>query len=56
MTNHVSDLFFQKYRSSVHDPNSEYMFMAAVTAAKKPGHTGTAGNLWGLGREEHCSH
>ncbi|XP_006194340.1 inducible T-cell costimulator [Camelus ferus] len=26
----------KKYRSSVHDPNSEYMFMAAVNTAKKP--------------------
>ncbi|XP_008582323.1 PREDICTED: inducible T-cell costimulator [Galeopterus variegatus] len=26
----------KKYRSSVHDPNSEYMFMAAVNMAKKP--------------------
>ncbi|GAB1285023.1 Inducible T-cell costimulator [Apodemus speciosus] len=25
----------KKYRSSVHDPNSEYMFMAAVNTAKK---------------------
>ncbi|XP_004577314.2 inducible T-cell costimulator [Ochotona princeps] len=26
----------KKYQSSVHDPNSEYMFMAAVNTAKKP--------------------
>ncbi|KAM5155793.1 inducible T-cell costimulator [Callospermophilus lateralis] len=26
----------KKYGSSVHDPNSDYMFMAAVNAAKKP--------------------
>ncbi|XP_005397067.1 PREDICTED: inducible T-cell costimulator isoform X1 [Chinchilla lanigera] len=26
----------KKYGSSVHDPNSEYMFMAAVNTAKKP--------------------
>nr|XP_012594359.1 inducible T-cell costimulator [Microcebus murinus] len=26
----------KKYQSSVHDPNSEYMFMAAVKTAKKP--------------------
>ncbi|XP_014640242.1 PREDICTED: inducible T-cell costimulator [Ceratotherium simum simum] len=26
----------KKYRSSVHDPNSEYMFMASVNTAKKP--------------------
>ncbi|XP_022353408.1 inducible T-cell costimulator [Enhydra lutris kenyoni] len=35
----------KKYRSSVHDPNSEYMFMAAVNTAKKPGFTGTTHNL-----------
>ncbi|KAK2509784.1 hypothetical protein MC885_006761 [Smutsia gigantea] len=37
MANQVSDFFFQKNRSSAHDPNSEYMFMAAVKTAKKPG-------------------
>ncbi|XP_053453440.1 inducible T-cell costimulator isoform X1 [Nycticebus coucang] len=31
----------KKYQSSVHDPNSEYMFMAAVSTAKKPILTGT---------------
>ncbi|CAD7686055.1 unnamed protein product [Nyctereutes procyonoides] len=35
----------KKYRSSVHDPNSEYMFMAAVNTAKKPGLTGVTHNL-----------
>ncbi|XP_008072523.1 inducible T-cell costimulator [Carlito syrichta] len=30
----------KKYQSSVHDPNSEYMFMAAVTTAKKSRFTG----------------
>ncbi|KAG8521052.1 Inducible T-cell costimulator, partial [Galemys pyrenaicus] len=29
----------RKRRSSVHDPNSEYMFMAAMPNAKKPGGT-----------------
>lgn len=37
MANQASDFFFQKYRPSAHDPNSEYMFMAAVKTAKKPG-------------------
>lgn len=41
MSNLFSDLLFQKHRSSVHDANSEYMFMAAVNTAKKPGLTGT---------------
>ncbi|XP_027443811.1 inducible T-cell costimulator isoform X2 [Zalophus californianus] len=35
----------KKYRSSVHDPNSEYMFMAAVNTAKKPGFPGVTHNL-----------
>ncbi|XP_034354700.1 inducible T-cell costimulator [Arvicanthis niloticus] len=30
----------KKYGSSVHDPNSEYMFMAAVNTAKKSRHAG----------------
>ncbi|XP_022423191.1 inducible T-cell costimulator isoform X2 [Delphinapterus leucas] len=38
-------LFLQKYPSSMHDPNSEYMFMAAVNAAKKPGPTDVTRNL-----------
>ncbi|XP_012580745.1 PREDICTED: inducible T-cell costimulator [Condylura cristata] len=29
----------KKHRSSVHDPNSEYMFMAAMPTAKTPGGT-----------------
>ncbi|XP_070278038.1 inducible T-cell costimulator isoform X2 [Myotis yumanensis] len=29
----------KRHRSSVHDANSEYMFMAAVNTAKKPGRT-----------------
>lgn len=53
MANQASDFFFQKYRPSAHDPNSEYMFMAAVKTAKKPGRAGTA-PFGGLGREE-CS-
>lgn len=51
MTNHVGDFVFQKRGSSVHDPNSEYMFMAAVNTAKKPRLAGTASS-GGLGREE----
>ncbi|XP_007520539.2 inducible T-cell costimulator [Erinaceus europaeus] len=35
----------KKYQSSVHDPNSEYMFMAAVPTHKKPGLTGVTCNL-----------
>ncbi|XP_066201472.1 inducible T-cell costimulator isoform X1 [Saccopteryx leptura] len=35
----------KKYKSSVHDPNSEYMFMAAVNTAKKPGFTDVTRNL-----------
>lgn len=35
ITSHVSNYLFQKYGSSVHDPNSEYMFMAAVNTNKK---------------------
>ncbi|KFO27296.1 Inducible T-cell costimulator [Fukomys damarensis] len=37
----------KKYEPSMHDANSEYMFMAAVNTAKKPRFTGTAspGNL-----------
>ncbi|XP_060479084.1 inducible T-cell costimulator isoform X1 [Panthera onca] len=35
----------KKYQSSGHDPNSEYMFMAAVNTAKKPGLTGVTHNL-----------
>uniref|UniRef100_A0A8D0WAL7 Inducible T-cell costimulator n=3 Tax=Sus scrofa TaxID=9823 RepID=A0A8D0WAL7_PIG len=45
----------KKYRPSVHDPNSEYMFMAAVNTTKKAGPTGTA-TSWGLGREEYSLH
>ncbi|KAM5228739.1 inducible T-cell costimulator [Ctenodactylus gundi] len=41
----------KKCGSSVHDQNSEYMFMAAVNAAKKPRFTGMI-PLGGLGREE----
>uniref|UniRef100_A0A9L0I826 Inducible T-cell costimulator n=1 Tax=Equus asinus TaxID=9793 RepID=A0A9L0I826_EQUAS len=38
----------KKPRPSVHDPNSEYMFMAAVNTAKKPRLAGTAPlGLWG---------
>ncbi|XP_052606558.1 inducible T-cell costimulator [Peromyscus californicus insignis] len=44
----------KKYGSSVHDPNSEYMFMAAVNTAKKSRLAGID-SLWGLGREEHSS-
>ncbi|XP_036783986.1 inducible T-cell costimulator isoform X1 [Manis pentadactyla] len=43
----------KKYRPSAHDPNSEYMFMAAVKTAKKPGRAGMA-PFGRLGREE-CS-
>lgn len=39
----------------MHDPNSEYMFMAAVNTAKKPGPTGTVTH-GGLGREERSLH
>ena len=46
-------LFLQKYPTSVHDPNSEYMFMAAVNTAKKPAPTGTVTH-GDLGKEE-CS-
>ncbi|XP_036899418.1 inducible T-cell costimulator [Sturnira hondurensis] len=35
----------KKYPSSVHDPNSEYMIMAAVNTAKKPGLTDVTRNL-----------
>ncbi|XP_024419467.2 inducible T-cell costimulator [Desmodus rotundus] len=35
----------KKYQSSVHDPNSEYMIMAAVNTAKKPGLTDVTHNL-----------
>ncbi|KAB1278976.1 Inducible T-cell costimulator, partial [Camelus dromedarius] len=35
----------KKYRSSVHDPNSEYMFMAAVNTAKKPRLTDVTRNI-----------
>ncbi|KAF6361568.1 inducible T cell costimulator [Rhinolophus ferrumequinum] len=35
----------KKRRPSVHDPNSEYMFMAAVTTAKKTGLTDVTRNL-----------
>ncbi|XP_057602950.1 inducible T-cell costimulator [Hippopotamus amphibius kiboko] len=35
----------KKLPSSVHDPNSEYMFMAAVNTAKKPGPTDVTRNL-----------
>ncbi|XP_006921440.1 inducible T-cell costimulator [Pteropus alecto] len=35
----------KKIRPSVHDPNSEYMFMAAVNTAKKPGLTDVTRNL-----------
>eukprot|EP00069_Balaena_mysticetus_P020804 bmy_02958T0 len=45
----------KKCPSSVHDPNSEYMFMAAVNTAKKPGPTGTV-TRGGLGREERSLH
>ncbi|XP_055472772.1 inducible T-cell costimulator [Psammomys obesus] len=44
----------RKYGSSVHDPNSEYMFMAAVNTAKKSRLAGTS-YLRGLGREEYSS-
>uniref|UniRef100_A0A8C6R5S1 Inducible T-cell costimulator n=1 Tax=Nannospalax galili TaxID=1026970 RepID=A0A8C6R5S1_NANGA len=44
----------KKYGSSVHDPNSEYMFMAAVNTAKRSRLLGTA-SLRGLGREEYSS-
>uniref|UniRef100_A0A8C9QVR9 Inducible T-cell costimulator n=1 Tax=Spermophilus dauricus TaxID=99837 RepID=A0A8C9QVR9_SPEDA len=43
----------KKYGSSVHDPNSDYMFMAAVNAAKKPRLAGTA-PPGDVGREEGC--
>ncbi|XP_016052344.1 PREDICTED: inducible T-cell costimulator [Miniopterus natalensis] len=35
----------KKHRTSVHDPNSEYMFMAAVNTAKKPRLSDVAHNL-----------
>lgn len=35
----------KKYPTSVHDPNSEYMFMAAVNTAKKPAPTDVTRNL-----------
>ncbi|XP_037378028.1 inducible T-cell costimulator [Talpa occidentalis] len=38
-------LIKKKRQSSVHDPNSEYMFMAAMPTAKKPGGTGVTHNL-----------
>ncbi|KAK1336572.1 hypothetical protein QTO34_002605 [Cnephaeus nilssonii] len=41
----------KKHRASVHDANSEYMFMAAVNTAKKPRLTGIA-TFRALGREE----
>lgn len=42
MTNLFSDFLFQRHQASVHDANSEYMFMAAVNTAKKSGRTGRA--------------
>ncbi|XP_028621521.1 inducible T-cell costimulator [Grammomys surdaster] len=44
----------KKYGSSMHDPNSEYMFMAAVNTAKKSRHAGTTPPR-ALGRKEHSS-
>ncbi|XP_036110792.1 inducible T-cell costimulator [Molossus molossus] len=41
----------KKYPTSVHDPNSEYMFMAAVNTTKKPRLTDVTHNLGPFGTQ-----